>query len=73
MRTPTLGIEAFAMRVPAELLAESGKVFYSGRAAFAGPAPLYVLGVNPGGAPENYQTETVGNHTHEVLTRLPDV
>ena len=46
-------------------------MFYSGRDAFASPASLYVLGVNPGGAPENYKTETVGSHTRQVLYALP--
>jgi len=44
-------IETFASRIPAALLPRSGKVFYAGRAAFAAPHPLYVLGVNPGGDP----------------------
>lgn len=72
MSTFAVGIEHFAALIPAQLLAESGKVFYSGRSAFAHRSPLYVLGVNPGGAPENYPTETVGNHTRLVLEELPD-
>jgi hypothetical protein len=64
-------IELFAESIPASLLAESGKVFYSGRVAFASPTPLYVLGVNPGGDPAKYVVETVGNHTHRVLSDLP--
>jgi hypothetical protein len=65
-------IEAFADHIPSELLSRSGKVFYSGRAAFAEPSALYVLGVNPGGDPSNYQAETVGNHTDAVLRHHPD-
>ena len=72
MNTFTAGIERFAALIPHSLEAESGKVFYSGRAAFAGPSEIYVLGANPGGDPVNYQTETVGNHTRQVLTELPD-
>lgn len=72
MNTVTASIERFAALIPTELLSESGKVFYSGRSAFSNPSPLYVLGVNPGGAPENYPTETVGNHTRQVLEELPD-
>lgn len=60
-------IEDFAKRIPSSLATHSGKVFYSGRNAFASRASLYVLGVNPGGAPENYPTETVGNHTRMIL------
>jgi len=67
-----VGIERFAALVPKTLLAESGKVFYSGRSAFAQPSPLYILGVNPGGAPDNHPTETVGRHTQKVLAELPE-
>ena len=48
-------------------------VFYSGRQAFQGRAPLYVLGLNPGGDPHHYQRdETVEWHTRQVLRRYPD-
>jgi hypothetical protein len=58
--------------IPAELLPCSGKVFYSGRIAFAGPAPLYVLGVNPGGDPGGKrQMETVAAHTDWVANAAP--
>ena len=43
----------------ADTLARSGSVFYSGRSAFSGPAPLYLLGLNPGGSPERQAAETV--------------
>lgn len=66
MKTP-LTIEAFAERIPSSLLSRSGKVFYSGRNAFSARSALYVLGVNPGGAPTGHDTELVGSHTHEVL------
>jgi hypothetical protein len=69
---PSLGIAEFAKLVPASLLAESGKVFYSGRQAFDQPARLYVIGINPGGAPESYPHETVGRHTNAVLHDLSD-
>lgn len=69
---PPLTIQAFVERIPSELLPRSGKVFYSGRAAFCVPSPLYVLGVNPGGDPQNYEAETVGNHTAAVLQSYPD-
>ena len=69
---PSISIERFAAIVPKSLECESGKVFYSGRAAFSACSPLYILGANPGGDPTNYTTETVGNHTRHVLTQLPD-
>ena len=70
MNTPT-GIESFVELIPPSLMGESGKVFYSGREAFSSPAPLYVLGVNPGGNPENHKTETVQSHTRQVVSDLP--
>ena len=67
MKTLPLTIEAFADKIPSLLLSKSGKVFYSGRDAFSARSALYVLGVNPGGAPTNHNTETVGIHTQGVL------
>lgn len=64
-------IDRLSLLVPQSLLAESGKVFYSGRLAFAEPSPLYVLGVNPGGDAKNHSDETVGGHTRRVLNDLP--
>ena len=57
----------FRKYIPRELKKESGKVFYSGQAAFSGPRPLYILGLNPGGDPSAYPTETVEKHTRQVL------
>ena len=45
--------------LPSSLLARSGKVFYSGRGAFAAPRPVYVLGLNPGGSPTAQASETI--------------
>ena len=42
-----------------DILSRSGSVFYSRRSAFARPAPLYLLGVKPGGDPERQVAETV--------------
>lgn len=50
----------FADLVPSGLRHRSGAVFYSGRAAFTGPRPLYLLGLNPGGDPEAQAHETIG-------------
>jgi len=72
MNTPSASIEQFAALIPPSLGQESGKVFYSGRAAFAKPADLYILGANPGGDPVNYPIETVGHHTRQVLEELPE-
>ena len=49
-------IEHFADKIDAELKCESGRVFYSGRAAFSSPADLYLLGYNPGGDPADPRT-----------------
>ena len=64
-------IEAFFDKVPQELHATSGKVFYTGRLAFERPSPLYVLGINPGGDPDKYKEETVGGHSEQVLNKHP--
>lgn len=65
-------IETFAQLIPVDLLDRSGSVFYSGRAAFSGSRPLYLLGVNPGGDPVKKSAETVRRHTEKVLHQEPD-
>jgi uracil-DNA glycosylase family 4 len=64
-------IAAAREAIPGELLPRSGKVFYSGKNAFSAPAPLYVLGVNPGGDPDAPEEETVAAHTAWVATAAP--
>lgn len=64
-------IETAYKRIPSELRNQSGKIFYSGRNAFCKPAPLYVLGVNPGGDPNSLMDETVSSHTKWVLDKAP--
>lgn len=64
-------LSAAAQTIPVEILQRSGKVFYSGRSAFAERAPLYVLGVNPGGDPDLQHEETVSAHTDWVATGAP--
>jgi len=71
MTSSLISIKDFALHIPDSIQHESGKVFYSGRVAFSKAAPLYVLGVNPGGSPENHINETVRNHTQQVMTVLP--
>lgn len=61
-------IEDFAKYIPSELLPRSGSVFYSGRDAYSGQAPLYILGINPGGCPEAHKDSTVAAHTTDVLS-----
>jgi hypothetical protein len=46
--TEVHAIERFAALVPPALHDASGRVFYSGAAAFERPCPLYLLGLNPG-------------------------
>jgi hypothetical protein len=60
-------IATFAKKIPTALGARSGRVFYSGRKAFECAAPLYVLGVNPGGDPIDHVNETVSRHTRAVM------
>ena len=55
-------IEAALDAVPTSLLSRSGSIFYSGRAAFAVPSDLYILGLNPGGDPIMQAAETIGAH-----------
>ncbi|WP_374437759.1 uracil-DNA glycosylase family protein [Inhella sp.] len=64
-------IESFFEVVPAHLHGRSGKVFYSGRSAFERPAALYIVGVNPGGHPDEHQQETIGSHSERVFHTLP--
>ena len=63
----TFNILDFVDKIPDNLLSQSGKAFYSGRKAFSGRSELYVLGINPGGAPGDYIEETIGNHTAKVV------
>ena len=61
-------MEDFAALIPDSLKNCSGKVFYSGRKAFEATSHVYILGINPGGDPPDYEEETVGNHTDMVLS-----
>lgn len=60
-------IEDLKALIPNSLQATSGAVFYSGRAAFSAPSPLYILGLNPGGSPQLQANDTVETHTRMVL------
>ncbi len=67
-----MSIELLQRKIPAELLDQSGSVFYSGRAAFSGTKELYLMGLNPGGDPEILKESTIQRHTTNVLTNTPD-
>ena len=53
--------------IPPSLLARSGSVFYSGRAAFSVASKLYVVGLNPGGDPIAQATETIAAHRQKFV------
>jgi hypothetical protein len=59
--------------VPRDLHAESGAVFYSGRAAFGAPSSLYLLGLNPGGDPLRQGDETIGAHIDAARRRTAEL
>ncbi len=65
-------LDDFAGLIPDILMNKSGSVFYSGRTAFKGLRPLYILGLNPGGDPDKQSDETVGHHTMDVMTNKPN-
>lgn len=64
-------IEELRDLIPEAMLTKSGAVFNSGRLAFGGLAPLYILGLNPGGDPATHQHETVASHTDAVMAKSP--
>lgn len=49
----------------------SGKAFHSGRLAFSAPRDLYILGLNPGGDPED-RSETVASNIEQVRHEAED-
>lgn len=64
--TAVHALQAYAAQCLAPIADRSGRVLYSAAATLQ-PAPLYLLGLNPGGDPAR-QTETVG----DALRALPD-
>ena len=72
MNTASQYFEAAVGAIPSALLDRSGKVFASGRHAFSPGSPLYILGSNPGGAPESHAEETVRSHTQWVSAAAPE-
>lgn len=61
-------VQPFESLVPAELMPLSGGVFYSGRDAFTGSSPIYLLGLNPGGDPATPGAHTVEQHLHATAS-----
>jgi len=53
--------------VPVHLQGQPGALLYSGRDALTEPAPIYLMGVNPGGDPR-IEPQTVIEHATKVLT-----
>lgn len=56
--------------VPETLHARSGTVLYSGRSAFEGRRPVYLLGLNPGGDPQVQASETVASSIAQARSRV---
>lgn len=54
-----MSFERLIPLVPPTLMKKSGEVFYSGRAAFERPCPIYLLGLNPGADSSNSTLNTV--------------
>ena len=65
-------IKKFLPYIPDSIASQSGRVFYSGRAAFSASASVYILGINPGGSPLKHVSETIASHTKEVLNLKSD-
>ncbi|MDP1632502.1 MAG: uracil-DNA glycosylase family protein [Caulobacter sp.] len=65
-------LESFLELVPAEIQHRSGSVFYSGRSAFSGPSKVYLLGLNPGGSPEDQAGNTIGSNIAAAIARRED-
>lgn len=62
-------IEDALASLSAELLTQSGSVFYTGKQAFSGTRPLYLLGLNPGGDPLVQAHETIASHISKFYAR----
>jgi hypothetical protein len=50
----------------------SGRVFYSGRSAFERPSDLYILGLNPGGDPEQMKDDMIAGDIDRWLGHPSD-
>lgn len=65
-------IEEFLSKVDPLLMSLSGRTFYTGRAAFAQPSDVYLVGLNPGGDPEAQVDETIARDISTLLAERPD-
>lgn len=63
------GIDAALDDLPDHLLSRSGSVFYTGKEAFEGQRPLYLLGLNPGGDPQAQLLNTVAKQIQDFRQR----
>lgn len=68
-RRHSLPIDEALSALPADLLARSGSVFYTGREAFSGRKSVYLLGLNPGGDPFARADNTIAKHIREFKAR----
>ncbi|KRA32509.1 hypothetical protein ASD81_13210 [Nocardioides sp. Root614] len=57
--------------VPPDLLGASGSLLYSGRDAFSGSSPLYLMGINPGGDPDELVQSSIHSDTDWMLRDRP--
>lgn len=64
-------IEKFIEKIPSDLRSRSGSVFYSGVDAFSGEKDLYILGLNPGGAPDEQAKDTIEISINHILEKKP--
>ena len=62
-------IETLTGLIPEDLLDRSGSVFYSGKDAFSGTKPIYLLGLNPGGDPQEMSEEPFGSTSSMCSTK----
>jgi hypothetical protein len=69
MLMPISDPDQFAALVDPNLYDRSGKVFYSGRAAFSAPSRLYLLGLNPGGSPVQQAEQTIARNIEAWRSR----
>jgi hypothetical protein len=63
-------IDQLISRVDRSFFNLSGKVFYSGRLSFEREAAVYVLGVNPGGDPDDAKESTVKQDLDNFKARV---
>lgn len=60
-------VEKFIEKIPNHLKNKSGSIFYSGFNAFTGEKDLYILGLNPGGCPDEHADNTVEANIRHFL------